>query len=122
MLKKLMLLSVVMLTVSGSLQAAHGGESLISIEERNLNARRAAVAADIKASRGTVGSLLEKQVLLRDALDNLTDVVQQAKDQETASNSVYGKRKHDRELDSQLDDLRALVDIAEAEVAVESAR
>ena len=111
MLKKLMLLSVVMLTVGGSLQAMSG-------EAQAVKARHAAVTADIKASRGTEGDLHRKQVLLRRTLDNLIDVLNTRDDEDRISREILGKRQHDPALDIEIDELRGKVDQAEAAVLV----
>lgn len=111
MLKKLMLLSIVMLTVNGSLQAGHAGYSH-DAELATVRARRADVRAAYVTNAGVDQALGRRQQRLQHRLDLLGDILGIMNDQE----AVNGRYRYDRTLDSEADALRAEVDRAEVEL------
>jgi len=110
MLKKLMLFSVVMLTVNGSLWAANAHSHDAELE--TVRARRADVRAAYVTNAGVDQALGRRQQRLQHRLDLLGDILGVMNDQE----AVNGRYRYDRTLDSEADALRAEVDRAEVEL------
>lgn len=111
MLKKLMLLSVVMLTIGGSLQAVSKSEEIQAVKARRLDAA-------VKAARASGDTTREAYENLGEALFDLEVSLEMRDAEDEAFLKAYGERRHKPARDIEIDELRSKIDQAEAAVLV----